>query len=56
MNNNKTVTASGDAPRELEALLDYFIDTRGCSRLTACGYAIAAIEARRAKIDRDLHA
>ena len=27
----------------VKAILDFYIDTRGCSRITACTYAIGAL-------------
>src|SRR5262249_1693698 len=35
-----------DGLKRIIALEDYYIDTRGCSRETARGYAITALEAR----------
>ena len=38
----------------LDKLLDYYIDERGCSRLSAYTYAIAALKARRQALDEIL--
>lgn len=38
----------------VEALVDFFLDTRGCSRLIAAGYALQAVKMRYDEISSNV--
>jgi hypothetical protein len=54
-NNRKARLDYESRKREaVDKLLDFFIDTRGCSRLIAGGYAMEAVRARYDEISEGL--
>ena len=57
MEHNRKQRIAFEARRQaaVETLINFFIDTRGCSRLIACGYAKEAIEKRYQEISDNVN-